>query len=125
MEEMLKNLYKQIEDILSLALVEEDCTKEENEMYTDIVNLKNSMEKAGYMQDKTFRLLVEMWNEETEDYSHLEYEVPIDWLEENVCNLEEFIEEYTSDESTGLYEQALLDGAVINERWIEANEGSF
>ncbi|MFG6378284.1 MAG: hypothetical protein K1W19_08225 [Lachnospiraceae bacterium] len=119
MEEMLKNLYKQIEDILSLALVEEDCTKEENEMYTDIVNLKNSMEKAGYMQDKTFRLLVEMWNEETEDYSHLEYEVPIDWLEENVCNLEEFIEEYTSDESTGLYEQALLDGAVINERWVD------
>lgn len=118
MEEKLKNLYGQIEDILNLAPDEQDCTKEENEMYADIANLKSSMGKAGYMQDKTFWLLVEMWHEETEDYGHLEYEVPIEWLEENVCNLEEFIEEYTSDESTGLYEQALLDGVIMNERWV-------
>ncbi len=71
------------------------------------------------MASKTFWLLVGMWNEEIEDYSYLKYEVPMDWLKENVCSLEEFIEEYTSDESTGLYEQALLDGVVINERWIE------
>ena len=119
MEEMLKNLYKQIEDILSLVPDEEDCTQEENEVYIDMANLKNSLEDAGYIQDKTFWLLVEMWNEEIEDYSYLEYEVPIDWLEDNVYNLKEFIEEYTSDESTGLYEQALLDDVVINERWVE------
>lgn len=118
MKEKLKNLHEQIEDILSLVPDEKDCTQEENEMYADMANLKNSMEKVGYTQDKTFCLLVEMWNGEKEDYSHLEYEVPIEWLEENVCNLEEFIEEYTSDESTGLYEQALLDGVIMNERWI-------
>lgn len=119
MEEKLKNLYEQIEDILNLAPDEEDCTKEENEMYADMANLKSSMEEAGYTQNKTFLLLVEMWNEKIEDYSHLEYEVPMDWLKENVCNLKEFIEEYTSDESTGLYGQAILDGAVINERWVD------
>lgn len=117
MEEKLKNLYKQIEVVLSFPSNKKNFSKEELEMYADMVNLKNSMEKAGYMQD-TFWLLTGIWNEETEVYKYLKYEVPIEWLEENVCNLEEFIEEYTSDESTGLYEQALLDGVIMNERWV-------
>lgn len=71
------------------------------------------------MKTKTFWLLVERWNEEKESYAHYEYEVSLEWLEENVNNLEEFIEEYTSDETTGLYEQAILDNVIIKERWVE------
>jgi hypothetical protein len=71
------------------------------------------------MEEKTFWLLVGIWDEEKEDYRYLKYEVPVEWLKENVYNLEEFMEEYTTDESTGLYEQAVIDDIVINERWVE------
>ncbi len=43
-----KNLYKEIDFLLNHAPVEDDCTDEENEMYSDMANLKNSMENAGY-----------------------------------------------------------------------------
>ena len=71
------------------------------------------------MEEKTFWLLVEMWDKEKEDYKYLEYEVSVEWLKENVYNLEEFMEEYTIDETTGLYEQAVIDDVIINERWVE------
>lgn len=48
MEERLKNLYKEIDFLLNNAPVEDDCTDEENEMYSDMANLKNSMENTGY-----------------------------------------------------------------------------
>ncbi len=48
MEERLRNLYKEIDFLLNHAPVEDDCTDEENEMYSDMANLKNSMENAGY-----------------------------------------------------------------------------
>lgn len=71
------------------------------------------------MEEKTFWLLVEMWDKEKEDYNYLEYEVSVEWLKENVYNLEEFMEEYTIDETTGLYEQAVIDDVIINKRWVE------
>lgn len=49
----------------------------------------------------------------------LEYEVPIDWLKEHVNNIDEFIDEYTADETTGLYETAQRDGVILNEHWVE------
>lgn len=48
MKERLEKLYKEIDVLLNLAPVEEDCTDEENEMYSDMANLKNSMFDAGY-----------------------------------------------------------------------------
>lgn len=48
MEERLKNLYKEINFLLNNSPIEDDCTDEENEMYSDMANLKNSMEDAGY-----------------------------------------------------------------------------
>lgn len=125
MEEKLKNLYKQIEVVLSFPSNKKNFSKEELEMYADMVNLKNSLEKAGYKIQDTFWLLTGIWNEETEVYKYLKYEVPIEWLEKNVVDLEEFIDEYTSDETTGLYEQALLDNVVLNEKWAETKEELF
>lgn len=69
--------------------------------------------------EETFWLQVEMFRDEWNGYAQYEYEVPINWLEEHVDNLDEFIEEYTSDETTGLYETAQRDGVILNERWIE------
>lgn len=125
MEEKLKNLYKQIEVVLSFPSNKKNFSKEELEMYADMVNLKNSLEKAGYKIQDTFWLLTGIWNEEAEVYKYLKYEVPIEWLEKNVVDLEEFIDEYTSDETTGLYEQALLDNVVLNEKWAETKEELF
>lgn len=48
MKERLENLYKEVETLLNLAPCEEDCTKEENDMYSDMANLKESMFDAGY-----------------------------------------------------------------------------
>jgi hypothetical protein len=48
MKKRLVNLYKEIEFLLNHAPIEDDCTDEENEMYADMANLKNSMENAGY-----------------------------------------------------------------------------
>lgn len=41
--ERLKNLYREIDAILNMAPTEEDCTEEENAMYSDMANLKESI----------------------------------------------------------------------------------
>lgn len=71
------------------------------------------------MKEETFWLQVEMWNEAINDYAHLEYEVPLDWLTEHVNNIDEFIEEYVADETTGLYDTAKSDGVIISKHWVE------
>lgn len=48
MKERLDGLYKEVETLLNLAPVEDDCTDEENVMYSDMANLKESMFDAGY-----------------------------------------------------------------------------
>ena len=48
MEERLKALYKEVEILLNLAPAEDDCTDEENAMYYNMANLKESMFDAGY-----------------------------------------------------------------------------
>ena len=48
MEERLKALYKEVETLLNLAPAEDDCTDEENAMYSDMANLKETMFDAGY-----------------------------------------------------------------------------
>lgn len=48
MKERLKSLYKEIEFLLNHAPVEDDCTDEENEIYSEMANLKNAIENAGY-----------------------------------------------------------------------------
>ena len=48
MNERLIALYKEIDILLNLAPCEEDCTDEENEMYSDMANLKQSMLDAGH-----------------------------------------------------------------------------
>lgn len=59
-----------------------------------------------------------MFREEWDEYAYYEYEVPTDWLKEHVNDLDEFIEEYTTDETTGLYETAQRDGVILNEHWV-------
>lgn len=48
MEKRLIALYKEIDTLLNLAPCEEDCTDEENTMYANMANLKESMFDAGY-----------------------------------------------------------------------------
>lgn len=48
MKERLEKLYKEIDTLLNLAPIEDDCSDEENEMYSDMANLKESMSDAGY-----------------------------------------------------------------------------
>ena len=48
MEERLTKLYKEIDFLLNNSPVEDDCTYEQNTMYSDMANLKCSMEDAGY-----------------------------------------------------------------------------
>ena len=48
MKERLETLYKEIETLLNLAPIEDDCTDEENAMYSDMANLKESMFDAGF-----------------------------------------------------------------------------
>lgn len=43
MREKLEKIYFELEEILLTAPQEEDCTEDENEMYTDIGNLVESM----------------------------------------------------------------------------------
>lgn len=44
MEERLNNLLKELEFFLNNAPIEDDCTTKENEMYSDMANLKNDIE---------------------------------------------------------------------------------
>lgn len=48
MEEKLKKLFKEINSILNLAPVDEDCTEEELIMYSDMSKLYESLFDAGY-----------------------------------------------------------------------------
>ena len=48
MNKRLEALYKEIERLLNLAPAEDDCTDEENAMYSDMANLKETMFDAGY-----------------------------------------------------------------------------
>lgn len=48
MNERLIALYKEIDTILNNSPWMEDCTEEENKMYSDMANLKESMFDAGY-----------------------------------------------------------------------------
>lgn len=48
MEERLKNLYQEIATLLNMAPSLDDCTDEENEVYSDMSNLYNSLYDAGY-----------------------------------------------------------------------------
>lgn len=43
MDERLEALEKELDNLLNMAPIEDDCTKNENEMYSDMANLKNSI----------------------------------------------------------------------------------
>lgn len=43
MDERLQKLEKELDILLNTAPIEDDCTKNENEMYSDMANLKNSI----------------------------------------------------------------------------------
>lgn len=47
----------------------------------------------------------------------IKFEVPADWLEKQVSEydmtLDEFMNEYTSDESSEIYARAILDGLIF------------
>ena len=47
MEERIRKLYKELDFLLNHAPTEDDCSDAENEMYSDMANLKNSIENAG------------------------------------------------------------------------------
>ena len=51
MEKRLKTLYQELEILLNYAPCMDDCTEEENEVYSDMANLKNSLFNAGLYQD--------------------------------------------------------------------------
>lgn len=42
-ERRLSFLYKELENLLNFAPAIEDCSKKENEMYSDMANLKDSI----------------------------------------------------------------------------------
>ena len=44
MKERLTNLLRELDFFLNYSPVEDDCTDKENEMYSDMANLKNSIE---------------------------------------------------------------------------------
>ena len=44
MKERLTNLLGELDFLLNKSPIEDDCTDKENEMYSDMANLKNSIE---------------------------------------------------------------------------------
>lgn len=48
MEKRIENLAKEVEFLLNHAPVEDDCTKEENEFYSELANLKDCLANMGY-----------------------------------------------------------------------------
>jgi hypothetical protein len=44
MKERLTNLLRELDFFLNNSPIEDDCTDKENEMYSDMANLKNSIE---------------------------------------------------------------------------------
>lgn len=54
--------------------------------------------------------------DENNNCSATDFEIPTEWLESQLGEpLEDFLNEYTSDESIPLYELAILNGKVLNE----------
>ena len=46
-----------------------------------------------------------------------DFEVPTDWLENQIEEpLEEFLDEYTTDESQPIYDLAVLHGNILNQK---------
>lgn len=43
MNERIKKLYEELDFLLNYAPVEDDCTSQENAMYSDMANLKESI----------------------------------------------------------------------------------
>lgn len=39
----VKSFGKELDSLMNMAPIEDDCTKNENEMYSDMANLKNSI----------------------------------------------------------------------------------
>ena len=60
MKTRLEALYKELDTLLNMAPVEEDCTDEENRMYSDMANLKESMFDAGFGQKKEVKDLIDL-----------------------------------------------------------------
>lgn len=48
MDKRLKDLYQEIKTLLNMAPCLDDCTDQENEVYSDMANLYNSLYDAGY-----------------------------------------------------------------------------
>ena len=48
MKERLETLYEEIESILNIAPSEENCSEDENIMYSEMENLKEALYNAGY-----------------------------------------------------------------------------
>ena len=48
MEDRIMKLYKELDFLLNNSHIENDCSDEQNEMYSDMANLKGSIEKALY-----------------------------------------------------------------------------
>ena len=46
MDKRLEKLYHEIDAILNLAPIEDDCTDSENALYSDMANLKESLFKV-------------------------------------------------------------------------------
>lgn len=48
MEDRIMKLYKELDFLLNNSPIENDCSDEQNEMYSDMADLKESIEKALY-----------------------------------------------------------------------------
>lgn len=76
-------------------------------------------DKAGYKfvvtPIKTTLLQFNKYDEY--DYiTETHFEVPTEWLEKQIDEpLENFLDEYTTDESLPIYEKAILEGAILHE----------
>ncbi len=46
MEDRIMKLYNELDFLLNNSPVEDDCSDEQNEMYSDMANLKESIERA-------------------------------------------------------------------------------
>ena len=46
MEDRIMKLYKELDFLLNNSPIENDCSDEQNEMYSDMANLKGSIEKV-------------------------------------------------------------------------------
>jgi len=49
MEDRIMKLYNELDFLLNNSPVEDDCSDEQNEMYSDMANLKESIERALFL----------------------------------------------------------------------------